>query len=129
MKYFIIIIALSFITKPLIPLVDYVINHEYIATELCENIAKPEMHCDGKCHLKKELAKAASDEKPISNQKSSISKQEVELLFCQFVDAIYFRTLFSTLKNKISDRYQNLYFHNSIDTVFHPPTILNFLKQ
>lgn len=128
MKYIIIIIAISFITKPLIPLVDYVINHEYIATKLCENIAKPEMHCDGKCHLKKELAKAASDEKPISNQKPTTSKQEIEILFFQLTDTFCFQNIGASLNNRIIDRYQNLYFHYNIHTFFHPPTLLNFLK-
>lgn len=114
--------------KPVVPLVDYIINYEYITTKLCENIAKPEMHCDGKCYLKKELAKASSDEKPISNQKSTTSKQEIEILFFQLAHTFCFQNIGATLNNKIMDRYQNLYFHYNIHTFFHPPTLLNFLK-
>ena len=33
----------------------YVLNKDYIAVQLCENRAKPELECDGKCHLKKVL--------------------------------------------------------------------------
>lgn len=31
-------------------------NHAYIATTQCENIDKPELECNGKCYLKKNLS-------------------------------------------------------------------------
>jgi len=34
---------------------QFLSNHSYIASSLCENRDKPQMHCDGKCYLKKEL--------------------------------------------------------------------------
>ncbi len=37
--------------------VEYVVNKNYIASVLCENIKVPEKHCEGKCQLKKELDK------------------------------------------------------------------------
>ena len=57
------------LVKPSFPIIDYVVNYEYISKELCENKAKPELHCNGKCHLMKELAKASEAEKPISSDK------------------------------------------------------------
>ena len=33
----------------------YVVNKEYVAKALCENKAKPQLHCNGKCHLAKQL--------------------------------------------------------------------------
>lgn len=38
-------------------------NQAYIARELCENKAKPQMHCNGRCHLKKQLAKEQEQER------------------------------------------------------------------
>lgn len=38
-------------------------NQAYIAKELCENKAKPQMHCNGRCHLKKQLAKEQEQER------------------------------------------------------------------
>jgi hypothetical protein len=35
----------------------YLANKEYVVAKLCENKAKPEMHCNGKCHLAKQLEK------------------------------------------------------------------------
>lgn len=50
----------------------YVLNKEYIATSLCENKNKPAMHCNGKCHLSKQLAKA-SETGDAQNQKGATS--------------------------------------------------------
>lgn len=57
------------LVKPVFPVIDYVVNYDYIAKVLCENKAKPELKCNGKCQLMKELAKAAEEEKPISPAK------------------------------------------------------------
>lgn len=54
------------------PVVDYVVNYDYIVNVLCENKDKPEMQCNGKCHLSKELAKeAGADNKNPFNSKTS----------------------------------------------------------
>ncbi|TPE41039.1 hypothetical protein [Pontibacter mangrovi] len=45
-----------------IVLSSYFANKAYIAAVLCENKDKPEMHCEGKCYLKKQLQKAESPE-------------------------------------------------------------------
>lgn len=54
--------------RSLIPWVDYAINYEYIAGELCVNKDHPELQCNGKCHLTKELAEV--------NQSSSENEQQ-----------------------------------------------------
>ena len=56
--------------KPFCPLVEYTLNKAYIVQALCENKNKPELQCEGKCHLAKEITKAneAGDKesKPVS---------------------------------------------------------------
>lgn len=44
--------------KPFFPLAEYTLNKAYIAKTLCENKGKPELQCEGKCHLAKEITKA-----------------------------------------------------------------------
>lgn len=39
------------------------LNQKYIATVLCENKDKPQMHCNGKCYLAKKLKQAEEKEK------------------------------------------------------------------
>lgn len=48
-------LALFILVKPTLPLLDFVANYQYIKNKLCENKDKPEMHCNGKCYLMKEL--------------------------------------------------------------------------
>lgn len=107
--------------KPILPVVDYIINYEYISKVLCENKAKPELKCNGKCQLMKNLAKVADDEKPISPTKKSII-QEQEVLFFQEIAVLEIERTCFQHKTPVKDSYSNLYFqHNSCST-FHPPS-------
>jgi hypothetical protein len=56
------------------PYISYKINYNYIANVLCENKDKPEMNCNGKCHLKKELKKTAEEE----SQKKDVQLKGME---------------------------------------------------
>lgn len=64
-------IALLMLIKPILPVVDYIVNYDYIANQLCENKAKPELKCNGKCHLMKELAKASEAKNPFHQTKKT----------------------------------------------------------
>ncbi len=37
--------------RPLLPVIDYYMNYDYIAEELCINKNKPYMECNGRCYL------------------------------------------------------------------------------
>ena len=94
--------------KPIFPVLDYIINYDYIANELCENKAKPELKCNGKCHLVNELAKASEDDKPIHSDKKNNSKHEIEVLFFQeiktfIVQQIYFHNILQNLCLKMTE--------------------------
>ncbi len=45
------------IIQPAIPIIEYFVNYEYIANELCENKDKPTVACNGKCYLEKQVKK------------------------------------------------------------------------
>lgn len=108
--------------KPVLPVIDYVINYDYISTKLCENIDKPVLKCNGKCHLAKELAKASNDEKPLNSDKKQNFKFEIEVLFCEVfsnLNSVY-NLNFET--QKVTSFYQNLYFSEVSTSIFHPPT-------
>ena len=45
------------IIQPVIPVLDYLLNYDFIAKELCINRDKPIQTCNGKCYLEKEVAK------------------------------------------------------------------------
>lgn len=98
-------------------------NYDYISKVLCINKAKPLLKCNGKCHLMKELAKAAESEKPLSSDKKDNSKQEVEVLFFQDIKSLIVEQIYFQNKTSINNNYSNLYFHLNGCSVFHPPTI------
>ncbi len=125
MKKLVIIITLLFLIKPILPVLDYVINYDYIVKELCENKAKPELKCNGKCHLMKEMAKAAEAEKPLNSNKKDNSKHEIEVLFYQNISSLVTEQIYFQNTTSSSDYYSNLYFHMDGSSVFHPPTIIS----
>ena len=69
MKQLLVILTLLMFLKPILPVLEYVVNYDYIVNELCENKLKPELKCNGKCHLTKELAKASESNSNDSSYK------------------------------------------------------------
>lgn len=47
--------------RPIIPIIEYHANYDYIASVLCENRDKPYLECNGKCYLEKQLKKTNHD--------------------------------------------------------------------
>jgi hypothetical protein len=115
---FLIIIVLFL--KPVFPVIDYAVNYDYISKVLCINKEKPAMHCNGKCHLMKELAKASEIEKPISSDK----KQNINVLNDLFVEEWEtFHLAIMDLQDKslLNSKYSNFYSHLESYSIFHPP--------
>lgn len=110
-----------FLARPVLPVLDYVINYDYITKVLCVNKAKPAMHCNGKCHLMKELAKAAEQDKPLSDKKTGHS--ETEVLFCEPIQLFSLRLPSVPAIALKLPTYNNLYSHLTEYTVFHPPVL------
>ena len=76
----------------MLPVIDYAINYDYIAEQLCENKNKPVLACYGKCYLAKEVQKTLPDS-PIGENsrtpKIDVDKYPVSLLHtykCQLFD-------------------------------------------
>lgn len=85
---------------------------------LCENKDKPELQCNGKCHLKKV---AESQDKQQTTPESIVDFKELILYPSPASDFEFpIRIL---LKKEVQIAYQNLYsFHNS-NNCFHPPRV------
>ena len=43
--------------QPALPVLEYLINYDYIVNELCENRDKPVLTCNGKCYLGDQVEK------------------------------------------------------------------------
>jgi hypothetical protein len=95
---------------------SYSINKVYIIKELCVNKTKPEMHCDGKCYLKKqELQEAENEKLPVSQNKNehSIAPHLISLINTDFRLNIFLKNSYIT--------YQILFYSSSEDIPTPPP--------
>ena len=124
MKKILFLLALFMLLKPALPVIDYVVNYEYISTVLCVNKAKPKLQCNGKCHLMKELAKSSENESPISSDKK-IASQQFEVLFLEEIKSFKIAAIYFCKTQKTNSNYSNLYFRLNSISVFHPPTFIS----
>lgn len=53
----IMIIFCIILLNPLLPIIDYSINYNYISNQICVNKNQPELECHGKCYLTKAFKK------------------------------------------------------------------------
>ncbi|MGG5208931.1 hypothetical protein ACQWU4_08280 [Chryseobacterium sp. MIQD13] len=105
--------------RPLIPLMEYAVNYNYIATVLCINKSRPELHCNGKCYLSKELAKTNNtDSSPLNKTKNS-GQKVLDTYTLSEISAIQTeRELFSLNFNFL---YETAYSFLFLKHIFRPP--------
>ncbi len=124
MRKIIFLLALFMLLKPVLPVLDYVVNYEYISTVLCENKAKPKMQCNGKCHLMKELAKTSENDAPISSDKK-IASQQFEVLFLEEIKSFKIVSIYFFETQQTNSNYSDLYFRLNSSSVFRPPIFIS----
>ncbi len=107
--------------KPVLPVVDYIINYDYISTQLCENIDKPALKCNGKCHLKKELANEAKKDNSKSNEQRS-NTIIFEILYYENITSFVFNPKIY-IDKKVQPLYNCIYFRLNSTSIFHPPIL------
>lgn len=98
----------------------YHLNKDYIARVLCENRDKPQLHCDGKCYLAKQLK--AQQDRQDKETTERVQNTALIQLFCEagfsFVFAspgrVYQRPLFN---------YQRSVYASPLRCLFHPPCL------
>lgn len=118
-----IILALFMLLKPILPVVEYVVLYDYIRTELCINKSKPELKCNGKCHLAKEL-KNASDSKEEGTTKKHFSV-ETNITFCQEINQDLVGNLFFNSAHSIIIFGENsLHSQSRLNSIFRPPIFI-----
>jgi hypothetical protein len=102
------------------PVIEYAVNRDYIAEVLCINKAKPELACDGKCHLKSSLDQEFENDTPANNNTVRIQIENI---------LIYVEELFSFdasdfqfIKHNFMRAFRsNLYRFTAVTDFFHPP--------
>lgn len=80
------------------------------------------MHCNGKCHLMKELAKKAAEENPLPEKKSANAQYEILAI----LENPYIFSVITPVNYNVSPVtiYNNLYSHNYNPVFFRPPSIV-----
>lgn len=123
MKNVILVIAMVMLSRPLWPIVEYMVNYDYIVTKLCENRDEPEMQCNGKCYLTKQLAKEAAgeDKDPLGNNSK---KREIQ----QYIISESLPDFHLGTKNVFGSRKSiayrpNLYTSLFTSKILHPPRV------
>lgn len=61
---FLLMIMLFYTFSQTTILIEYLVDVEAYTGKYCENTDRPEMECNGKCHLSKELAKDQENKNP-----------------------------------------------------------------
>ena len=93
-------------------------NKNYIAKNLCENRDKPMMHCNGKCCLKKKLAKEGKEATTPNSQKS----EDATTLFYSF-HRIEVRPISPASANGHFFNRNDLRTFSFHSSIFHPPSV------
>lgn len=97
----------------------YEINKQYVADKLCENKNKPQLNCNGKCYLKKQLKKADANS---DSNKSTTSNERMDMLECILPESFCISLLFESSLVQSLVSYSNQYCFSYVALVFHPPS-------
>jgi hypothetical protein len=98
---------------------EYAVNYDYISTVLCINKSKPELHCNGKCYVSKELAKTNdSDSSPLNKTKSSGQKV---LDICTLPEITGIQKTEKLLHQNFNFLYETAYSFLFLKPIFKPP--------
>ncbi|QHS60675.1 hypothetical protein [Chitinophaga agri] len=95
-------------------MVKYKIDQAYIASVLCENRDKPDMHCNGKCYLRKQLKQ---DEQ--QQQNGTTAKEKYEVSYINVLQEFNFAPIAPAVDLLV--HYQDPALHTPLISIFHPP--------
>lgn len=107
--------------QPIMPLIEYQVNKGYVARVLCENRNKPDLACNGKFYLQKQL-KESQEESSHEHSLPQIdfSKYPISLIdnyTIKLKEIPGLRGANSFIRKKISQRY--------VTSLFRPPIRLS----
>jgi len=94
-------------------------NKRYIANSLCENRTRPQLHCNGKCYLKKKF-KQADERKKKQAEKNDREAYSLQRL-CKFS---FPAPPIEGVLSKRCSLYCLRYINHVTDRIFRPPRLL-----
>jgi hypothetical protein len=93
------------------------LNKDYIATKLCENRNKPQLHCNGKCYFMKKIKQA--EEKQNTDDRQAQKNLFQEANFNQPVTVKFYSVLLSVTK---VPNYR-IQLPQQVASIFQPPRL------
>ena len=117
----ILFVALTMLLKPLWPVADYIVNYDYIVNVLCENKDKPQLNCDGKCYLAKQLAKELEDDGKNPFEQRQVTVEQVHPIYYQSLDGFEFPALFCLSSKNLVGYSKTLFSSPHILSLIEPP--------
>lgn len=108
---------------PVLPVLDYMINYDYIARELCVNRDKPVLACNGKCYLEKKMVE---NNELLSHHSDKPTPPKLEqIAFPVFIvsESIKFAALSFESMTKSDFYYRLSYITSYIFSLLRPPQI------
>ncbi len=116
--YFFFAIYILAIIKPMLPILDYYVNYDYIATQLCENRDKPILDCNGKCYVAKEIEKSNKS----NNQDTIVPEFKIDLYLPNTTALNLVEVVFIPITKKLTPNTKETIWQNGfLFSVFHPP--------
>ena len=99
---------------------QYEANKDYIATVLCENKSRPQLHCNGKCKLMEKMQADEQQNAPVNNK--PVKASFVEALFLP--EGMNLSVSVSTAEEQVFNScYLMTNYTSPHFPVFHPPSM------
>ena len=95
----------------------YLCNKEYITVAFCENKAKPQMACNGKCYLSKQIKLQEEKENKLPFNIKNIKET---VLFCSLLN-IELPSFNITIKKLLVSFYKQQFYTSPLVSIFQPP--------
>lgn len=99
---------------------EYQVNKDYIARDLCENKSRPMLHCNGKCQLNKKLA--ADNEQNNNTTPNHNNTGLSEILFVNPLPDFNIFGRFDNIQTVYPD-YLIAAYIAPVSSIFHPPSV------
>ncbi len=101
---------------PVMPYIEYQVNHSYIIANLCENVDKPELQCNGACHLKKQIKEQTKEKESPGKVLIDVDKLPIAVLSPLPASTIY-------IPVRVSHQPRTTLLTGDFQTdIFHPPS-------
>jgi len=120
LKFFIsIFIIFTIALRPVLPLINYAVNYDYIVKNLCENRNIPQSTCKGKCYVAKELAKTEKQ----SNTNQTVKISGLDVFIPHEILSFSDNSQFSVLNKNSGSHHINFHTSEYFSRIFHPPLV------